>query len=266
MVSRKEEVKEYYDRKSANYDDYGKQLWSKVYDAITWNLTKPYVPGTSEALVFDAAGGTGKWSIAIAKCGPKVILGDMSEGMLGVAKDKINREGLQQSVEIKECDLLKLDFEDQTFDLVFCEHALCFIKEQETVIGELVRVLKKGCPLIISGTNRYVLSLSTLKTENANYACEVLSKKAQFIMRNRLRVYALSPDEFRQLLEKNQIRVEKLVGKLFTTPLAISRKQMTSEKYSDEFYQQLLNIELELSSRSDAVALGGHFQAVGYKQ
>jgi ubiquinone/menaquinone biosynthesis C-methylase UbiE len=195
-----------------------------------------------------------------------VILGDISEGMLGVAKDKINREGLQQSVEIKECDLLNLDFEDETFDLVFCEHALCFIKEQEKVIRELVRVLKKGCPLVIGGQNRYVLSLSMLQTESADDAYEVLSKETQFIMRNSLRVYALSPDEFRQLLEKNEIRVEKLVGKLFTMPLAISRKQMSSKKYSDEFYKQLLSIELELSSRPDAIALGGHFQAAGYKK
>jgi ubiquinone/menaquinone biosynthesis C-methylase UbiE len=266
MLSHKQEVKEYYDKKSANYDDYSKQLCFKVYDAVTWNLTRPYIPSNSESLVFDAAGGTGKWSIPIAKCGPKVILGDLSEGMLGVAKDKINREGLQQSIETKECDLLKLDFEDQTFDLVFCEHALCFIKEQETVTRELVRVLKKGCPLVIGGTNRYVLSLLTLQTENANHACKVLSKETQFIMNDSLSVYALSPDEFRHLLEKAGIRVEKLVGKLFTMPLAISSKKMSSKKYSDEFYRQLLNIELELSSRSDAIALGGHFQAVGYKQ
>jgi hypothetical protein len=93
-----------------------------------------------------------------------------------------------------------------------------------------------------------------------------LSKEAQFIMNDSLSVYALSPDEFKQLLEKTGIRVEKIVGKLFTMPLAISRKQMSSKKYSNEFYQQLLNIELELSSRSDAIALGDHFQAVGYKQ
>jgi ubiquinone/menaquinone biosynthesis C-methylase UbiE len=264
MFSHKQEIKEYYDKKSPRYDDYSKQLWSKVYDAVTWKLTKPYVPSNSEALVFDAAGGTGKWSIPIAKCGPRVILGDISEGMLAVAKVKINREGLQQSIEIRECDLLKLDFEDQTFDLVFCEHALCFIKEQEKVIMELVRVLKKGCPLIIGGQNRYVLSLSMLQTESANDAYEVLSKETQFIMNESLRVYALSPEEFRQLLEKAGVRVEKLVGKLFTMPLAISRKQMSSKKYSEEFYEQLLNIELELSSRPDATALAGHFQAVGY--
>jgi len=266
MFSRNRDVKEYYDKKSASYDDYSKQLWSKVYDAVTWNLTKPYVPRNSESLVFDAAGGTGKWSIPFAKCGPKVILGDISEGMLGVAKGKINREGLQQSIEIKECDLLKLDFEDQTFDLVFCEHALCFIKEQETAIRELVRVLKKGCPLIIGGQNRYVLSLLKLQTQNANDAYEVLSKETQFVMNESLRVYALSPDEFKQLLEKAGARVEKIVGKLFTMPLAISQKQMSSKKHSEEFYQQLLKIELELSNRSDAIALGGHFQAVGYKQ
>jgi hypothetical protein len=49
-------------------------------------------------------------------------------------------------------------------------------------------------------------------------------------------------------------------------PLAFSSKKMSSRKYSDEFYKQLLNIELELSSRLDAIALAGHFQAVGYKQ
>ena len=266
MFSHKQEVKDYYDKKSSTYDDYCKQLWSNVYDAITWNLTKPYVPTNSKALVFDAAGGTGKWSIPIAKCGPKVILGDASTGILKVAKEKINRAGLQQNIEIKECDLLKLDFEDQTFDLVFCEHALCFIKEQEMVIRELVRVLKRGCPLIISSQNRYVLSLLTLQTEGANYAFRLLLKESQFIMNNSLKVYALSPDEFRQLLEKNEIRVEKIIGKLFTMPLATSPKLMWSEKYSNEFYQQLLNIELELSDRSDALALGGHFQAIGYKQ
>jgi demethylmenaquinone methyltransferase/2-methoxy-6-polyprenyl-1,4-benzoquinol methylase len=121
-------VKKYYDDKSQTYDDYSRQLWSKLYDAVTWKITEPYVPTSPQALVFDAAGGTGKWTIPIAKCGPKVVLGDISKGMLKVAEEKITKEGLQGRVEVKECDLRKLDFEDETFDLVFCEHAFCFIK------------------------------------------------------------------------------------------------------------------------------------------
>lgn len=257
-------VKDYYNKKGASYDDYSKQLWSKVYDAVTWNLTKPYIPNNPSALVFDAAGGTGKWSIPIAKCCPKVVLGDVSEGMLNVAKEKITTEGLQQRIEVKECDLRKLDFRNQTFDLVFCEHALCFIQEQEAVIRELVRVLKKGWPLIISGQNRYVLSLSILQGD-ASGAFYILSKQTQFIMRQSLGVYALSPEEFRQLLETNGLTIDKLTEKLFTMPLAIPQKQMTAEKYSNEWYQHLLKIENELSNKSDAIALGGHFQAICHK-
>jgi ubiquinone/menaquinone biosynthesis C-methylase UbiE len=258
-------VKNYYDCKGPTYDSNSRQLWSKVYDVVTWNITEPYVPRNSRALVFDAAGGTGKWTIPIAKCGPRVILGDISEGMLNVAKKKIAQEGLRERVEVKECDLRRLHFEAETFDMVFCEHALCFIKEQETVMKELVRVLKKGHPLIVTGQNRYVLSLSMV-SEDVDYALKILSKETPFLMRKSLEVYALSPEEFRQILENNGVKVERIVGKLFTMPLAISLQKMTSEDYTNEMYEQIMGIELELANRPDSISLAGHFQAIGYKK
>jgi len=258
-------VERYYDEKSPTYDDYFRQLWSKVYDALTWKITEPYVPRNPVALVFDAAGGTGKWAIPIAKCGPRVVLGDISKGMLNVAKEKIAKEGLQKRVELKECDLRRLDFEDETFDLVFCDHALCFIKEQDRVVKELVRVLKNGHPLIVTGQNRYVLSISIV-SEDTDYAYNVLSGEKPFLMRNSLDVYALSLEEFRQMLERNGVRIEKIVGKLFTMPLGLSGQKMATENYSKEFLDKIVQIELELARRPDSVPLGSHFQAVGYKQ
>ena len=265
MSSHVFEVKNYYDKKSPTYDGYSRQLWCKVYDTVTWKITEPYVPKNPAAIVLDGAGGTGKWSIPIAKCGPKVILGDLSSGMLKTATEKIVKEGLQGRIETKECDLRKLDFEDETFDLVLCEHALGFIKEQETVIKELLRVLKKGHPLIVTAQNRYVLSLSTV-SEDVAYAFRILSKETQFIMGNSLKVYALSPDEFKQLLLANGVKIEKIVGKLFTIPLAISAEKTVSEDYTNEFYEQLMNVELELSNRSDTLALAGHLQAIVLRQ
>jgi ubiquinone/menaquinone biosynthesis C-methylase UbiE len=264
MSSHDFEVKNYYDKKSSTYDDYSRQLWSKVYDAATWRIAEPYVPRDSKALALDAAGGTGKWSVPIAKRGTRVILVDISSGMLKTAKEKIAQEGLQERIEVRECDLRRLDFEDETFDLVFCEHALCFIKEQETVIKELLRVLKKGHPLIVTAQNRYVLSLSTA-SEDVAYAFRILSKETQFIMRNSLKVYALSPDEFRQLLQANGVKIERIVGKLFTMPFAISAQRMVSEDFTNEFYEQIMNIELELSNRSDTLALAGHLQAIVWR-
>nr|MDO8098920.1 methyltransferase domain-containing protein [Candidatus Njordarchaeota archaeon] len=258
-------VKSYYDKKAPTYDDFSRQLYFVVYDAVTWKITEPYIPKDPDAIILDAGGGTGKWSIPIAKCGPRVILGDVSEGMLKVARKKVVQEGLQDRVEVKKCDLRELDFDDETFDLVFCDHVLCFIKEQETVIKELARVLKKDRPLIISGQNRYVLSLS-LVPEDIYYASRVLSKESEFIMGDRLRVYALSPDEFRGMLEKNGIRVDRMIGKVLTMPLVLPWEKTRSEDYSKEFLMKLLTIEFELINSSDTTSLGGHFQAIGHKQ
>jgi len=257
-------VKKYYDDKSPSYDDYSRQLWSRVYDAVTWKVTEPYLPKNSQALVFDAAGGTGKWTIPIAKCGSRVVLGDISEGMLKVAKEKISKEDLQGRIEVKECDLRGLDFEDETFDLVFCEHALCFIKEQERVIKELIRVLKRGCPIVVTGQNRYVMSI-WLVAEDVDYAYKVLSKEKPFLMRNSLNVYTLSPEEFRVMLESNGVRIEKMVGKLFTIPLGLSGQNHVAEDYTKEFLDELIEIELELSGKPDSVSLGSHIQAIGFK-
>jgi ubiquinone/menaquinone biosynthesis C-methylase UbiE len=184
--------------------------------------------------------------------------------MLKVAKEKIIKEGLQGRVEVKECDLRKLDFQDETFDLVFCEHALCFIKEQEKVIEELVRVLKKGHPIIVTGQNRYVMSIS-LVSEDVNYAYSVLSKEKPFFMRNSLNVYTLSPSEFRLMLESNGVRIEKIVGKLFTMPLGLSGQKMIAKDYTKEFLDRMIQIELELAEKPDSVCLGSHLQAIGFK-
>jgi ubiquinone/menaquinone biosynthesis C-methylase UbiE len=261
----KNTVKEYYDDKSPSYDDCSKQFWSKVYDSVTWKITEPYIPRNPEAVVFDAAGGTGKWTLPIAKCGPKVVLGDISTGMLKTAERKITKENLQKRIEVKQCDLRKLEFEDETFDLVFCDHVLGFIKEQELVIKELVRVLKRDHPLILTSQNRYVMSVSLI-SEDADYAYAVLSRKKSFLMHNSLEVYTLSPEEFTQMLEANGIRIERIVGKLFTMPLGLSEQKMTTQDYGGRFFNKIMQIELELASRPDSVSLGAHLQAIGHKQ
>jgi ubiquinone/menaquinone biosynthesis C-methylase UbiE len=264
MSSWNEVVKKYYDNKSQTYDDYSRQLWTRVYDAVTWKFTEPYVPRNPEAIVFDAAGGTGKWTIPLAKCGSRVVLGDISDGMLKMAKDKIIKEGLQDRIEVEKCDLRKLDFRDEMFDLVFCEHALCFIKEQEQVIKELVRVLKSGHPLIVTGQNRYVMSISLI-SEDIDYAYEVLTKGKPFFMRNSLDVFTLSPQELREMLERNGVRIEKTVGKLFTMPLGFSGQRIVAEDFTERLLEGITKIELELSGKPDSLCLGSHLQAIGFK-
>lgn len=258
------EVKKYYNEKAPTYDAQSELFYFRVYDAVTWRYTEPYVPKNSKAKVLDAAGGTGKWAIPISKCGPRVVLVDISDEMLETARKKILEQNLQSQVTVQKGNVKKLDFPDETFDMVFCDHALCFIREQKEVIKELVRVLRTNHPLIISGQNRYVLTLSLM--QDVDFAFKVLSNEEQFLMRGLLQVYALSPDEFRLLLENNGVRIEKIIGKVITMPLAIPVEKTYTKDYTQEFLEKVLKIELALCDKPDVLALAGHFQAVGYKK
>jgi len=94
----------------------------------------------------------------------------------------------------------------------------------------------------------------------------VLSRERPFFMRNSLDVYTLSPEEFKLLLESNGVRVDRIVGKLFTMPLGLHGQKMIAEDCTEEFLDRIMQIELHLASRPDSISLGSHFQAFGYKQ
>ncbi len=106
----------------------------------------------------------------------------------------------------------------------------------------------------------------SLVSEDVNYAYNVLSKEKPFFMRNSLNVYTLSPEEFRLMLESNGVRIEKIVGKLFTMPLGLSGQKMIAEDYTKEFLERMIQIELELAEKPDSVCLGSHLQAIGFKK
>jgi ubiquinone/menaquinone biosynthesis C-methylase UbiE len=89
---------EYYKEKPSDYERGLENLHSKVYDAITWKYTEPYVPADPQALVLDAGGGTGRWAVQMARKDCKVVLLDISEGMLTLAQTKVNQEKLQDRV------------------------------------------------------------------------------------------------------------------------------------------------------------------------
>jgi len=246
-------------------------LYYKIYDAITWKYIEPYVPKDPDALVLDAGGGTGRWAIRMARKGCKVILVDISEGMLKIAAEKVKKEGLQNKVTIKEGDITKTGYADETFDMILCEHALFLFKEPDNVIKELKRILKRKALLIISVHNRYVQSLVSLpekpSLDKVDDALSILLRKRYGSMteNGEVKIYTWTPDEFRTMLERNGLHVEKIVGKGITMPLRISKELFMKKDYPDDLFNKLLQFELTLCEKPDALALAGHLQAITYK-
>lgn len=97
--------------------------------------------------VLDCGAGTGSTGLLAAqKVGEtgKVVLFDMSEGMLAVAKQKTAQDQMQERVKFKAGDMLALPFEDNSFDVVLSTHSLCPVYDPAKAATELYRVTRPG--------------------------------------------------------------------------------------------------------------------------
>ena len=264
------EVEAYYDEKSASYDEQFEMLYFRVYDAITWKYLEPYVPRKPTALVLDAGGGTGRWAVRMARMGCKVVLMDISQGMLKAAAKRIEKENLRQRIIIKKGSIAETGYANEAFDMILCEHALFLLKDPTNVIKEFNRVLKKKSRLIVSVHNRYVQSLRSLERpspEDMNNALKILLRKKYSSMtkNGNVRIHTWTPNEFRSMLETNGFQVERMVGKGVTMPLRISKDLFMKKEYPEELFKKILEYEFVLCEKPDALALAGHLQTIARK-
>ena len=125
--------------------------WEK-WDHLTMGFLGPYgdkmislLNPTGSDYVLDVAAGTGEPGLTIAPMIPegKIIITDLSEGMLQVAKEKITSSGLD-NIETATADVTKLPFDDNTFDVVSCRFGYMFFPDMLIATQEMARVLKPG--------------------------------------------------------------------------------------------------------------------------
>lgn len=110
----------------------------------------------------------GKYKILDAGCGEGHLLekmhnkfpyyhyygSDITDVALASAKERCSFAIIQKM------DLKKLEYENEFFDVIICTEVLEHIYEYETVINELIRVLKKDGILIVSFPNELLWTLS----------------------------------------------------------------------------------------------------------
>ena len=125
--------------------------WRK-WDDFTMEFLKPMGEEIIRSLklkdtdiVLDVAAGTGEPGLTIASIvkDGKVIITDLAEGMLEVARDNATKKGIT-NYETVVCDVSKLPFEDETFDAVSCRFGFMFFPDMLLAAKEMVRVIKPG--------------------------------------------------------------------------------------------------------------------------
>lgn len=104
------------------------------------------VPLQKKQKVLDLATGTGIIAIPAAQMvgnEGKVIGVDFSSGMLTQAQKKIDEFNLQ-NIELIEADAEYIDFDDESFDIIFCSTAIVYFRDIPAALSKWYRFLKKG--------------------------------------------------------------------------------------------------------------------------
>jgi len=131
--------------------------------------------------VLDAGGGTGSTALLAADAvgaGGKVVVVDLSRGMLDVARDRIARAGLGTRVLLQLGDIVNLPFREGVFDVVLSTYSMCPLGDPADGAAELYRVLKPGGRLGVAHSSepaRGVLGLLPSGIENIAWRWPMLS-------------------------------------------------------------------------------------------
>lgn len=153
MNQQLEEIREQ-QKKSWNKFSPGWKKWDK----LTMDFLRPMGeviirrihPGGND-VVLDIAAGTGEPGLTIAGMltGGKVVITDLAEDMLAIARENAELRGIR-NIETVACDVCDLPFPDNSFDALSCRFGFMFFPDMELAAREMTRVLKPGGRLATS--------------------------------------------------------------------------------------------------------------------
>lgn len=101
--------------------------------------------------MLDVATGTGDFALLAARrLRPESLLGvDLSEGMLAVGRDKVERAGLAGTIRFQREDCMKLSLPDDAFDAVTVAYGIRNFEDLDRGLREMRRVMRPGGRLVI---------------------------------------------------------------------------------------------------------------------
>ncbi|WDF56822.1 bifunctional demethylmenaquinone methyltransferase/2-methoxy-6-polyprenyl-1,4-benzoquinol methylase UbiE [Mucilaginibacter sp. KACC 22063] len=150
QTSKKEQVADMFNNISHTYD-FLNHFMSLGIDIIWRKKAINELKKDKPAHILDVATGTGDFAFeALKMLQPQKITGvDISEGMLGVARQKIEKRGLSDRFSVRTGDSENLPFDDNTFDAVTVAYGVRNFENLEAGLADMLRVIKPGAKAVI---------------------------------------------------------------------------------------------------------------------
>lgn len=147
--SKKVQVEEMFDQISHRYDLLNHLLSvniDKAWRNKAIKMLKAFQPKT----ILDIATGTADFAIAAGKLNPEKITGiDLSEGMLRIGRQKVEKKGLSNLIELRKADSEALPFENHSFDAAVVGFGVRNFENLEKGLAEIFRVLRPGGVFVV---------------------------------------------------------------------------------------------------------------------
>lgn len=132
--------REFWNMRSRTYDQQSGEEYAQAYEKTVSNTLK-YLTGENRVLEF--ACGTGITTVAIAPHVSFVRAIDISDEMVGKAREKIQALGLS-NVELSQTDLFDPCLEEGSFDAVTAFNVLLYVENRAQVLERIRSLLKPG--------------------------------------------------------------------------------------------------------------------------
>lgn len=139
--------------------------YDKLNHRLSWDIDRGWRKKAIRQLasyepksMLDIATGTGDFAILAAKMlHPHTLIGaDISEGMMEIGRQKVEKEGLSDIIKFQKEDCLSLSYPDNTFDAVTAAFGIRNFANLDQGLKEICRVLKDGGHLSIVELTRPV--------------------------------------------------------------------------------------------------------------
>lgn len=179
MHDLKEKIRDEWNDSSGGYDSQHAHGIQTEEERNAWiDLFRSIIPEGS-LNVLDVGCGTGEISIVLAEMGHQVSGIDLSEGMLGKAKQKAAKRSLSMQFSIEDAE--SLSFEDRSFDVVVNRHLLWTLPDPKKALAEWKRVLRPGGTVaIVDGLWRTGSASDQVRKTVANIGILITERKNQF--------------------------------------------------------------------------------------